>query len=98
VFPSVGFNSSNYWVDVLLVPSAALTSIGVTPTNPAIQAGDTQPLTATGTYSDGSTQKHHKPGNLVVIEHGGRDHQCLGSCVRCGERELDNHGDAGVGH
>lgn len=56
VFPSTGFNSSNYWVDVVFVPSATLTSIAVTPANPTIQAGSTQPFTATGTYSDNSTQ------------------------------------------
>ncbi len=55
-FPSIGFNSSNYWVDVVFVPSAALTSITVTPANSTIQAGNTQPFTATGTYSDSSTQ------------------------------------------
>ena len=33
-----------------------LTSIAVTPANPAILAGALQPFTATGTYSDGSTQ------------------------------------------
>ena len=55
-FPSNGFNSSNYWVDVVFVPSATLTSIAVTPANPTIQAGNTQPFTATGTYSDNSTQ------------------------------------------
>jgi Domain of unknown function (DUF4082)/Bacterial Ig-like domain (group 2)/Bacterial Ig domain len=56
VFPSTGFNSSNYWVDVVFTPSATLTSIAVTPTNPVIQAGGTQPFTATGTYSDNSTK------------------------------------------
>jgi hypothetical protein len=55
-FPSTGSNSSNYWVDVVFVPSATLTSIAVTPTNPTIQAGSTTPFTATGTYSDSSTQ------------------------------------------
>ena len=36
--------------------AAALTSIAVTPANPSIQAGNTQPFTATGTYSDNGTQ------------------------------------------
>jgi WD40 repeat protein len=35
---------------------SSLTSIEVTPANPAIQVGSTQQFTATGTYSDGSTQ------------------------------------------
>jgi hypothetical protein len=34
----------------------ALTSIAVTPAHPSTQAGNTQPFTATGTYSDNSTQ------------------------------------------
>ncbi|HZU21582.1 MAG TPA: DUF4082 domain-containing protein, partial [Terriglobales bacterium] len=55
-FPSSGFNGSNYWVDVVFEPSASLSSIAVTPGNPTIGAGATQAFTATGTYSDGSTQ------------------------------------------
>lgn len=55
-FPSTGFNSSNYWVDVVFVPSATLQSISITPANPIIQVGGTQPFTATGTYSNGTTQ------------------------------------------
>jgi hypothetical protein len=56
VFPTTGFNSSNYWVDVVFTPSATLTSIAVTPASPVIQAGGAQSFTATGTYSDNSTQ------------------------------------------
>src|SRR6202162_3277285 len=40
----------------LTVTSAVLASIAVTPANSSIAAGNTQQLTATGTYSDGSTQ------------------------------------------
>jgi uncharacterized protein YjdB len=40
----------------LTVTVPALSSITVTPTNPSIAKGTTQPFTATGTYSDGSTQ------------------------------------------
>ncbi|HUB02583.1 MAG TPA: Ig-like domain-containing protein [Terriglobales bacterium] len=40
----------------LTVSSAALVSIAVTPGNPSIVAGLTQQLTATGTYSNGTTQ------------------------------------------
>jgi hypothetical protein len=57
-FPNLGFNSSNYWVDVVFNssgPAPMLTSIAVTPANPTIQAGATQQFTATGTYSDNST-------------------------------------------
>jgi hypothetical protein len=41
---------------VLTVTPAALQSIAVTPTNPSIAKGLTQQFTATGTYSDTSTQ------------------------------------------
>src|SRR5207244_1232859 len=40
----------------LTVTAATLTSIAVTPTNPSIAKGTTRQFTATGTYSDGSTQ------------------------------------------
>ena len=41
---------------VLTAAPAALQSIAVTPANPSIAKGATQQFTATGTYSDGSTQ------------------------------------------
>jgi hypothetical protein len=56
VFPTGGYNSSNFWVDLVFSPSAGLTSIAVTPANPSIKAGSTQQFKATGTYSDNSTQ------------------------------------------
>src|ERR1700730_2438031 len=40
----------------LTVPAAALRSIAVTPPSPSIAKRTTQQFTATGTYSDGSTQ------------------------------------------
>src|SRR5206468_1017644 len=40
----------------LEVSTATLVSIAVTPTNPTIALGTTQHFTATGTYTDGSTQ------------------------------------------
>jgi hypothetical protein len=55
-FPNQGFNASNYWLDVVFVPSSTLQSIAVTPVNPSVQAGGTQQFAATGTYTDGSTQ------------------------------------------
>ena len=42
--------------DMLTVTAATLVSIAVTPVNPSIAAGTTQQFTATGTYSDASTQ------------------------------------------
>jgi hypothetical protein len=56
VFPNTGFNSSNYWVDIVFTPSATLSAIAIAPTNPTIQVGGTEAFTATGTYSDNSTQ------------------------------------------
>jgi len=57
-FPVNTFNSSNYWVDVVFIPGTAptLASIAVTPANPTIQTSTTQQFTATGTYSNNSTQ------------------------------------------
>ena len=57
-FPNQTWNSANYWVDVLFsaTPPATLSSISVTPAGQIIQSGSTQQFTATGTYSDGSTQ------------------------------------------
>jgi WD40 repeat protein len=59
-FPTNSFNSTNYWVDVVFITgtgsSPSLTSIAVTPSNPSILTGATQQFTATGTYSDSSTQ------------------------------------------
>jgi hypothetical protein len=58
IFPTQGFNSSNYWVDVVFAVGNApsLASITVTPANPTIATGGTQQFTATGRYSDNSTQ------------------------------------------
>src|SRR6202453_3797165 len=41
---------------ILTVTSATLVSIAVTPANPSIAKGTTEQFTATGTYSDNSTQ------------------------------------------
>jgi hypothetical protein len=57
-FPTLGFNSSNYWVDVVFSAGTApaLTSIAVTPVNPTITLGTTSQFTATGTYADSTTR------------------------------------------
>ncbi len=56
-FPSLGWRSSNYWVDVAFTTALpTLSSIAVTPVNRTISTGTTQQFTASGTYSDGSTQ------------------------------------------
>lgn len=56
VFPASTFESTNYWVDVAFVPAAPLSSISVTPSNSTIAPGATQQFTATGTFTDNSTQ------------------------------------------
>ena len=57
-FPTSSYLSSNYWVDVSYTPtsSVALNSVTVTPANPTMQVGQTLQFTATGNYSDNSTQ------------------------------------------
>src|SRR5262249_21358075 len=57
-FPTNTFRAQNYWVDVMFTaaPAPTLTSIAVTPANPSVVQGGTQQFTATGTYSDASTQ------------------------------------------
>ena len=57
-FPATTYQALNYWVDVLFSaqPAATLTSITVAPANATLAVGATQQYTATGTYSDSSTQ------------------------------------------
>ncbi|TKB27207.1 DUF4082 domain-containing protein [Desulfopila sp. IMCC35006] len=59
-FPNQGWKSSNYWVDVVFnattVPTPTLSSISVTPTGSTLTTGATRQFTATGLYSDGSSQ------------------------------------------
>ena len=57
-FPNTSGKGTNYWVDVVFKPAvpASLASIAVTPGNVTVLVGATQQFTATGTYSDGSTQ------------------------------------------
>src|SRR5207245_10104183 len=63
-----GYPASYWYYDQIIVDytkgtfpilqgtAATLVSIAVTPANPSIAKGTTQPFTATGTYSDASTQ------------------------------------------
>ncbi|MFZ0828415.1 MAG: Ig-like domain-containing protein, partial [Verrucomicrobiia bacterium] len=51
-----GGSSFNYCIYATGPAAATLTSISVTPASPSIIVGGTQQFTATGTYSDGSTQ------------------------------------------
>lgn len=52
IHPGSGINDST----TLTVTAAALVSIAVTPTNPSIALGTTQPFVATGTFTDASVQ------------------------------------------
>ncbi|MHB8744751.1 MAG: outer membrane protein assembly factor BamB family protein [Sulfuricaulis sp.] len=57
--PNSGFVIGGYNyapITVIVGPIATLSSIAVTPSNPTVTDGKTLQLTATGTYSDGSTQ------------------------------------------
>jgi len=58
-FPSSTYQSANYWVDVVFAPTttASLVSIAVTPNDSlTVNVGGTEQFTATGWYSDSSTQ------------------------------------------
>lgn len=55
-FPNSGYLSTNYWVDVVLALPPTLNSITVSPSNSTIGVGNTQQFTATGLFTDGSTQ------------------------------------------
>ena len=48
------------------VPASPLVSIAVAPVDPVIGAGRTEQFTATGTYSDGTTRRHHQARDLGV--------------------------------
>ncbi|MGA2901714.1 MAG: Ig-like domain-containing protein [Candidatus Acidiferrales bacterium] len=63
---------------ILTVTSATLVSIAVTPANPSIAKGTTEQFTATGTYSDNSTQNltssvtwTSQTGGVATIAAGG---------------------------
>ncbi len=58
--PNGGTNFDGAAIEILgsgsVISQGTLTSIAVTPKNPTIAAGATQPFTATGSYNDGSSQ------------------------------------------
>ena len=60
---------------VLTVTAAVLQSIAVTPANPSVAKGLTEPFTATGTYSDNSTQDLTSSGDLGLGHDLGRHDQ-----------------------
>src|SRR5262245_11407452 len=55
-FPENTFDAVNYWVDVVFSPQTAptLTSISISPVDPEVPIGGTQPFMATGQFSDGT--------------------------------------------
>src|SRR5262249_38687273 len=57
-FPPQGYISTNYWVYVVFQTAGPTLNpiAGAPPNPPAINLGGSQQFTATGTYSDGSTQ------------------------------------------
>jgi len=63
--------------DTITISGTTLTSIAISPSNPSMVKGATQPLIATGTFSDGSTQNltgsvtwSSSPGNIVTVSAG----------------------------
>ncbi len=58
LFPTQTWSAANYWVGPVFSPDPppTISSIAVTPATPTISTGITQPFTATGTYSNSSTQ------------------------------------------
>jgi hypothetical protein len=74
----------------LTVTSATLVSIAVTPTNPSIVEGTTQQFTATGTYSDSSTQ------DLTTVVTWNSSAESVATISNAaGSRGLSTSGDAG---
>jgi hypothetical protein len=53
---TTGGSTANYCIYAMGASSPTLASIAVTPSNPTLQVGTSQQFTATGTYSDSSTQ------------------------------------------
>ncbi|MGZ4710893.1 MAG: DUF4082 domain-containing protein, partial [Acidimicrobiales bacterium] len=55
-FPTGSFNGNNYWVDVAFVSQRVPVSVTVGAVQGSMPKGTSQPLSATETYSDGSTR------------------------------------------
>ena len=55
-FPNSGYQATNYWVDVVVSLPPTLNSITVAPSNPTLAVGGAQQFTASGLFTDGSTQ------------------------------------------
>ena len=97
VFPNQTWNAANYWVDVVFQagPPPTLTSIAVTPANPSILIGASQQFTATGTYSDGSTQNLTSQATWTSSNTGVATINASGSGHGGFRRHDDHLGDAG---
>ena len=62
----------------LSVTAARLVALTVIPPNAQLAQGTTQAFTATGLFTDSSTQDSHPPGDLAIVGCGHRDHQQCG--------------------
>ncbi len=79
---------------MLTVTAATLQSIAVTPANPSIAKGATQQFTATGTFSDSSTQNltsevTWSSGTTTIATIS-----AAGLATGAASRNVDDHGDA----
>ena len=80
--------------DVLTVTAATLQSIAVTPVSPTIAKGATQQFTATGTYSDSSTQNLTSQVAWNFGEHRDGDHHGGRAGDGSGSGDEQHHGGA----
>ena len=97
-FPGSTNLSANYNANdlTLTTASAALSSIAVTPANPTIAKGLTQQFTATGTFSDGTTQDLTSPVTWASATPSvGDDQRAPGLASGAGDGHDDDHRDAG---
>ena len=80
---------------VLTVTAATLTSISVTPANPSIVKGSTRQFTATGTYSDSTTQNITGQRDVGISNYQRRHDHHGWSGQRCWSWDFVNQRDLG---
>ena len=83
---------------VLTVTAAALKSIAVTPANPSVSKGLTQQFTATGTFTDDSTQDLTSQVTWASATTAVATITSSGLASAVGGGNHDNHRDAWCDH